>query len=1135
MPQDYSVNFRVGADTEGLQEGFNRATQATGNFVSSVDQSTDRIADAVERASEPFIKLRDAIVTASTAFTAFEVASRAVNITTLSIAGFSSAFARAVGPINVVDDAIRDFDKSAVSARAGVQNLRNAAAGAFEGIEDILQSISIDRALDRGSEAFRQMNSRLRNLINNLDIQAAKTAASRAGVEQLLNVINAGASTAADAASGFASGVAEAATNSTRVNGIWRSLSRRISSVTSSVGGFFTARARQFTRLSSTIFTATRTVQSYTQANLTAAAAIRNSLNLLSFVGSFTGIGALASVIGRVATGAIGIIGPAILRLGGFMLNNLLSVLTSRVGQAIAAIGVFIAGIFTTFRFLNTDIGSAAVQTSFVRERLAGGISDGIRDGFEEGFNLAQPVVEREVIRVQETVQDSIQEVVPEIGRQTGFLLGIHVRDGIVETLEDGSARITNRPDFINRLVFGVADPFQHVKRTFLDPLLEAFSVFFTSPSFPFIEAFITQLEDARGSLQRFLGLADQLALEVTGIGTFVDATNDLVAILLRDLTVVSRGSDFIFGPPVQIEEAVESLLERIRAENARLRAFFNGFLAEVDESTPLQDLLQRIEDPRARFAQAEEDLAVRYANKRDEELRRLEESRSNEELERLRKIREEFFPDDRVREDPRARFAQAEENLAVRYSRKRDEEIRRLDEARFEEERKRIREIRDEFFPRGVDDVRARLEDPRGRFAQATANFQARARAERTERLLEDFFRTSEPEDPRARFAQAEEDLAVRYARRRDEELRRLGEVRSEEEAQRLRRLHEELFPGGIGAARARAEDPRGRFAQAEEDLAVRYSRKRDEEIRRLDEARFEEERRRIRAIRDEFFPGGVEAVRGAIRQAGSPRDRLAGAVPDFQARARAERTDRLVDDFFGRFGGPQGLRDSLAAQEDPRARFAQATPDFLRRAEETAQQQQEELNTFAEMQAMAFLDNLNRGIETAFDAFIAGPDAGDFGKLGQNLLNAFTASILRNFSAAILKPITDGVANGLLSSFSNSLTNIGTRIGELLSNVLSGVGGGLFSGIGRLLGFQDGGVVPGRVGQPQVAVVHGGEAIFNPQQLEALSAGGGGQQIFNFNIQGDVTRETRATVISMLPEISNAVSSANYQRRRL
>jgi hypothetical protein len=50
----------------------------------------------------------------------------------------------------------------------------------------------------------------------------------------------------------------------------------------------------------------------------------------------------------------------------------------------------------------------------------------------------------------------------------------------------------------------------------------------------------------------------------------------------------------------------------------------------------------------------------------------------------------------------------------------------------------------------------------------------------------------------------------------------------------------------------------------------------------------------------------------------------------------------------------------------------------------------------------------------------------------------------------------------------------------------VSGGVGAG-FTTAGGLRGFQHGGVVPGRIGEPQLAVVHGGEEITNPHDPSA------------------------------------------------
>lgn len=55
----------------------------------------------------------------------------------------------------------------------------------------------------------------------------------------------------------------------------------------------------------------------------------------------------------------------------------------------------------------------------------------------------------------------------------------------------------------------------------------------------------------------------------------------------------------------------------------------------------------------------------------------------------------------------------------------------------------------------------------------------------------------------------------------------------------------------------------------------------------------------------------------------------------------------------------------------------------------------------------------------------------------------------------------------------------------------------------IGGLPGFADGGVVPGPIGRPTLAVVHGGEEVLTPEQRRGAGGGGG----FEFNVLGPVT----------------------------
>ena len=328
---------------------------------------------------------------------------------------------------------------------------------------------------------------------------------------------------------------------------------------------------------------------------------------------------------------------------------------------------------------------------------------------------------------------------------------------------------------------------------------------------------------------------------------------------------------------------------------------------------------------------------------------------------------------------------------------------------------------------------------------------------------------------------------------------------------------------------------DPRDRLAQAEEDLAVRYARKRDEETRRL-------ERQRIEELQAEFFPDGIAATQAAIRQAQEgARDRFAQATPDFEARARAERTDRLIQEFF-----PQGvdiLRRQIAQQEgeDPRARFAQATPNLLaRRLREEEEQQEEAIRSYAERLTQSISRGLSFSVESATSRFLSGREAGDLRAFGDNLLNAITFtlnnSLARSISQNLLRPIFDAFTASLFSGFHESLARLGNQLGELVSGLFGGGGGGgLFGAIGSIFGFQGGGVVPGSPGAPRLALVHGGEAVFTPDQVQALGQGGGigGQPVIvNFNTTGDVSRQTLQVLREYSGEFVSNLNRDRYER---
>src|SRR6266851_1488128 len=70
----------------------------------------------------------------------------------------------------------------------------------------------------------------------------------------------------------------------------------------------------------------------------------------------------------------------------------------------------------------------------------------------------------------------------------------------------------------------------------------------------------------------------------------------------------------------------------------------------------------------------------------------------------------------------------------------------------------------------------------------------------------------------------------------------------------------------------------------------------------------------------------------------------------------------------------------------------------------------------------------------------------------------------------------------------------------------------GGAAGSLGHFLGFQAGGTVPGAVGAPMLAVVHGGERI-SPVGSAGTGGGGGGDIYVNVVVQGSVTSERNLT----------------------
>jgi len=171
----------------------------------------------------------------------------------------------------------------------------------------------------------------------------------------------------------------------------------------------------------------------------------------------------------------------------------------------------------------------------------------------------------------------------------------------------------------------------------------------------------------------------------------------------------------------------------------------------------------------------------------------------------------------------------------------------------------------------------------------------------------------------------------------------------------------------------------------------------------------------------------------------------------------------------------------------------------------------------------------------------------------------NAFGDSIGEKTTSAVSSSIAkqDGAQGGIMSSITGFFGKMfegikgifsggaGAGGGNLLSGLLgSGGGGGIFSALtggtfGAFLGFSQGGTVPNipgsQAGKDSVpAMLMPGEVVLSKNQLSNMHANGGnGQstQSFNINVQGDVSRQTRAEIVKMMPQIAGGVNAQNKE----
>ena len=144
-------------------------------------------------------------------------------------------------------------------------------------------------------------------------------------------------------------------------------------------------------------------------------------------------------------------------------------------------------------------------------------------------------------------------------------------------------------------------------------------------------------------------------------------------------------------------------------------------------------------------------------------------------------------------------------------------------------------------------------------------------------------------------------------------------------------------------------------------------------------------------------------------------------------------------------------------------------------------------------------------------------------------------------------LKGIFNGFKGGLGGLFDGVLGGFGGVFKGLLGSLggLFSGGGGGGGGFGGLLTsfagfFNDGGIVPG--GGPTPVIAHGGEMILNKRQQKHLfdqadknrNGQSGTNQAVNINVTGDISRQTKKEILTMIPTIATGVGQFNREQNR-
>jgi tape measure domain-containing protein len=258
----------------------------------------------------------------------------------------------------------------------------------------------------------------------------------------------------------------------------------------------------------------------------------------------------------------------------------------------------------------------------------------------------------------------------------------------------------------------------------------------------------------------------------------------------------------------------------------------------------------------------------------------------------------------------------------------------------------------------------------------------------------------------------------------------------------------------------------------------------------------------------------------------------------------------------------------DAMSRDDEEEIRIAgqRMKDEIMFRLQQSINRQSDDFQSQMLNSGVAFASNVENAFSSGLSSALRGQRAE-----GKSIFETFAKGLLDNITGNIIDTFTQGVTKSLFSDkIKNQVASAGENLfkvgGKLLGSLLGGSSGGLGSVLSLFGGGQkyaSGGMVGGTgsgVSDSNLIWASKGEYVVKANAtkkhlavLEAINSGridrfanGGlvgdaratpeinsvaGQSVFNINITGDISRQTRSEIAKMLPELATGVNSYNRE----